>query len=623
MNDMKLIMENWRAYSKANSAPIALLSGDRSRVFNDPIDQLLFEHAMGNKKTEEVGLILERHIDTEYENLLKEGIIDQIKKGAGKVRDFAKRKLFTFMYGTTAKIIKFISSVTMKIITPYRKLLADIKSRAAEYLKSKEEQSKIIKILMSIARKVRTALAPIKAGAAKIGKIVYGKNTSLPAFKGCMMAVCASTLVLAMTCTGVFTGALAFAPLYAGKRIAGAVAGRAVRGAVGAGAKAAVGAGKKYLARKAAAAKAMAEQIIKEVATDLSEFVGLSQDVVEVAKGFLVQLIQSKGDDAVSETWTSMVDVGMADPSGVAGHTQFQGTGVQAYYAKETQDKTLDALFNALNSFDQVASRTKDAAGNIVHAAAYREEHPDDLFGAGWGYASADVTDPEARADFDSFFEGADETKKVIILVMRAAKAHCEADPTACEGASHFENAMGEWHRTLDAGEATMNETSIVTKSMERAVSMTDPATGEVRRMTADAGMDTYHSMEKLTDYAKEAAAKLPQLTPEESAKLADELGLKAKTPSYVQNIMFDKALYYQPDAEEKLGKLARQLGLDTRDKVSHYRFKRLMRGMGLNKDNAEDIYKQMVKIASASVEDAAKEKAGVQESILREVMAG
>ena len=60
MKDMKLIMESWRTYTKANSTPTALLSGDSSRIFNDPVDQLLYEHAMGNKKTEEVVLIMEK-----------------------------------------------------------------------------------------------------------------------------------------------------------------------------------------------------------------------------------------------------------------------------------------------------------------------------------------------------------------------------------------------------------------------------------------------------------------------------------------------------------------------------------------------------------------------------------
>ena len=476
MSDMKLIMENWRTYTKANSAPTALLSGDRNRIFNDPIDQLLYEHAMGKKKLEDVALVLENYIDAQYKSIIEEGILDDIRKGAGKVKDAAKTQLYKFVYGTAGMAIRLINSVMNGVISPIRKLVDNIKTRAAEYIKSKEEQSKIIQVLVAVAKKVKQVIAPLKTAMEKIGKLVYGKGTRHPAFKGCLLAVSCAAALLALTCGGLFAGVLAFAPAYAGKKLAFA--------AVARGAKAGLGAVKGAMANKAAAATALAEQIINEVASEVQEIAEVSAEVWAVAKAFVAQAIQLDPDpESVSFIRNTIADVAIDGDETIVRATEIIDL-----------DQDLDDAFGVLN---------------IMRMEQFS---PENITAEDYAMLS-------------------DEVKQVMGVAVKMATEHCKSDPTACAGKDIL---LQDIDRVLIDG-AVGNETvnylsSVVKDGVENLtrIAMSDTS-GESIKYFSDAAKEAAKQIKLDPNKVKELAQEMG-LAPDREKVIGKVLELGVQT---------------------------------------------------------------------------------------------
>ena len=569
MKDMKLIMESWRTYTKANSTPTALLSGDSSRIFNDPVDQLLYEHAMGNKKTEEVVLIMEKYIDSQYNSILEEGIIDNIKKGAGKVKEAAKTQMFKFVYGTAGKLIRLINTVMKKIISPVQKLMNSIKEKASEYLKSKEQQSKLVKVLMSIARKVKQVISPIKSGMEKIGKIAYGKDSKFPAFKGCILAVSGAVALLALTCSGLFAGALAFAPFYAGKKIAFAAGMKGV--------KAGVGAAKASLAKKAAATAAMAENIISEVVTEVEEIANVSAEIWSVAKAFIVQAIQTDPDPTnighFSSVTASSVDIGTGEEA-LAGMTFWT-----------QQDASMNSAFEALQQM------------------------------------SMDQFQPE-NITAEDFAMLSDEVRKTMGVAIKMAATHCESDPTACAGKDLLmKDIYMVFDTTKIASETVQASSSVVNTVTDLATGMADSVGTGTSAMLDTLDAD---SVEVVSQAAKDAASQI-QLDSAKVAELAKEMGLDdPKKP-----IKYFKA--FANGDPKQIASIAKDFGLEN-EKTKRMGAKKLyymLSSMGLEDSSAKEITasigKAMVKRAAgadSALQEVFNEQVVTHRMIMKEVQA-
>ena len=476
MSDMKLIMENWRTYTKANSAPTALLSGDRNRIFNDPIDQLLYEHAMGKKKLEDVTLVLENYIDAQYKSIIEEGILDDIRKGAGKVKEAAKKQLYKFVYGTAGKAIRLINSVMNAIISPIRKLVDNIKARAAEYIKSKEEQSKIIQVLLAVSRKVKKVIAPIKAAMEKIGKLVYGKGTRHPAFKGCLLAVSCAAALLALTCGGLFAGVLAFAPAYAGKKLAFA--------AVARGAKAGLGAVKGAMANKAAAATALAEQIINEVASEVQEIAEVSAEVWAVAKAFVAQAIQMEPDpESISFIRNTVAQVATDGGETIVDATEIIDL-----------DQDLDEAFGVLNIMKM------------------EQFSPENITAERYAMLS-------------------DEVKQVMGVAVKMATEHCKSDPTACAGKDILLQDIDQVLIDGAVGNETVNYLSSVVKDgVENLTQIaTSDTAGESIKYFSDAAKEAAKQIKLDPNKVKELAQEMG-LAPDREKVIGKVLEIGVKT---------------------------------------------------------------------------------------------
>ena len=556
MSDMKLIMENWRAYSKANSAPTALLSGDRNRIFNDPIDQLLYEHAMGKKKIEDVTLVLENYIDAQYKSIIEEGILDDIRKGAGKVKDAAKTQLYKFVYGTAGMAIRLINSVMNGVISPIRKLVDNIKTRAAEYIKSKEEQSKIIQVLVAVAKKVKQVIAPLKAAMAKIGKFVYGKGTRHPAFKGCLLAVSCSAALLALTCGGLFAGALAFAPAYAGKKLAFAAASRGVkaglRGMKGAIAQTALDAAEEI--------SEATKQIINEVASEVQEIAEVSAEVWAVAKAFVAQAIQLDPDpESVSFIRNTIADVAIDGDETIVRATELIDL-----------DQDLDDAFGVLN---------------IMRMEQFS---PENITAEDYAMLS-------------------DEVKQVMGVAVKMATEHCKSDPTACAGKDILLQDIDRVLIDGAVGNETVNYLSSVVKD-------------GVENLTRIAMSDTSgESIKYFSDAAKEAAKQI-KLDPNKVKELAQEMGLAPDREKVIGKVLelgvqTDK----DPVALAQLGKdlgmdiSKKQLRQGVTDLTQ------IFRGLDIPEDNINDLVSSIAKAAIKDTAGA-KVGAVVNERVVKPV---
>lgn len=548
MSDMKLIMEGWRQYSKSATMPVSLVTGDPQRIFSDPVDQLLYEHAMGSKKTEDVVLIVEKYIDTQYNAILEEGIIDNIKKGTGKVKDAAKTTLFKFVYGTAGKLIRLINTVMRKMISPIQKLMNNIKAKASEYLKSKEEQSKIVKVLMSVARKVKQVISPIKSGMGKIGKFAYGKSTRFPAFKGCILAVSGAVALLALTCSGLFAGALAFAPVYAGKKIAFAAGMKGV--------KAGVKAAKAAVAKKAA----VAEEIIREMVTEVEEIASVSAEVWSVAKAFIVQAVQTD-----------------PDPENISAFAKF---------AAQTTDDAVGTGASASVSYWTAEDEAMDAAFNALQQMSMDQFQPENI----------------TAEDFAMLSE---EVRKIMGVAIKMAAEHCENDPTACAGKDLL---MDDVYMVFDT---TKIATETVSVSSQAVSTVTDLATGAVdKSIDAASGLLTVsdtETIEVVSQAAKDAASQI-QLDPAKVAELAKEMGLdNPKKPIEYFRVI-------TRGDKDQLAALARDFGLadEKTKRMGAKKLYKMLSGLGLEDSSAKEITTGVAQSMAKRVAGAGSEVAKI-----------
>ena len=540
MNDMKLIMENWRQYNaellhedkKRVKPPILLIDDNPDRVFSDPMEQVLFEHGMGERKFEDVALILERHIDTQYELILNEGLLDKVwafaeKQWSGapeygtkmqKAYYLAKKALWVGVYKPVGVIIKLMNTGIQFVTKTVGGLIKKIGEDTAAYLESKEQQSKIVKVLMGVARKIRTVLAPLKRALEGIAKFAYGEKTRFPVFKGLILTVAAVAAMLALTCGSLFGGALAFAPLYAGRKFGIAFGLK--------GAKAGLAKAKTALAKKRDAAQAMAEQLLKEVVSEVEEIAAVSAEIWTVAKAFLVQALETTPDPEAISHFGSVAAQSVTDTGPIL---DSEAANVVVTYW-DTNNVAMDNIFRALEDMDM---------------AQYQ---PENLTPERW----EELSEPIQKAIFHS---------------VKMAKAHCESDPAACAGADLLAGDIRTVLHNVDVAHETVRASAQVA--------------GEATEAVMSAGDQTQFT--RIRDAWKAYSQGLPELSPEAASDLAKELGLDEKVPARLASA------YASGDTAE-LATLGKYLGLadeDTWD-MGAERLEKLLLGMGMEPGDAQ-----------------------------------
>ena len=385
---------------------------------------------------------------------------------------------------------------------------------------------------MGVARKVRTVLKPLKKALEGIAKLAYGEKTRFPVFKGLVLSVAAVAAMLALTCGGLFGGALAFAPMYAGKKF-GIVFGLK-------GAKAGLKKAKTALAKKRDAAQAMAEQLLKEAVSEVEEIMAVSGEVWQVAKAYLVQALETTPDPESIKHLGSVTGV-------TVDSTDLGSDAATAYIQYwETSDTAMDSVFSALEHMDM----------------------------SKWN---------EAKITPDQWEAMSEPVQKAIFYSVKMAKAHCETEPAACAGADVLAGDITAVFNTSKLSSEIVRGTTEIVRTVGEEASF---EAGDVTMSAIDST-----GINVVADKFLAIAQDLPQLSPEAARDLAKELGLDETVPGkFAQAIVRgDKKQILQLAKDfgfspEEIG------GRPDRARLGARKLQKLLLGLGLEPGDARTL---------------------------------
>jgi len=229
-NSMTLIMENWRKFAEETQKTFPCGDPGELKLFlfenNSPtptsevrIDSLIEDCENKRINEEQLFTYLDESFKYEHQELIEEGFIDILKapaksETAVKAKFKIKQKLANFVariFGAIVKSIQFLVNLL-------RKAEKSLLSTVGEAKGGKINQNAIVKIYESTVSKVGGAVNQI-AGLAK--RIVVGilKVFNYPLFKAAVVVACVGILIVSFFTTTLFVGALAAAPLWAGRRL--------------------------------------------------------------------------------------------------------------------------------------------------------------------------------------------------------------------------------------------------------------------------------------------------------------------------------------------------------------------------------------------------------------------
>ena len=208
MNDMKLLMESWRKYSEVISSfeeKYALNSKEFNTVYvlkeNNQVEKtnmslLAEQYSKDLINEDEFGDTLFESINYEYQQLLNEGVLDVLKKVAGKVGGVvkpalaaaqlqARKAFYKVIYGTASKIIKFVTSLSKKAMNYLGSYMNQVSKFKDNPPKPNVAQKliargvKIAKVVGSIFKKVGSFMIKVVQSISKFLGHPVVKNTIL------------------------------------------------------------------------------------------------------------------------------------------------------------------------------------------------------------------------------------------------------------------------------------------------------------------------------------------------------------------------------------------------------------------------------------------------------------
>lgn len=296
------------------------------------------------------------------------------------------------------------------------------------------------------------------------------------------------------------------------------------------------------MANKAAAATALAEQVINEVVSEVQEIAEVSAEVWAVAKAFVAQAIQTEPDpESISFIRTTMTQVATDSGETIVDATEIIDL-----------DQDLDEAFGVLNlmRMDQFS--------------------PENITAERYAMLS-------------------DEVKEVMGVAVKMATEHCKSDPTACAGKDILLQDIDQVFTDAQVGNETINYIKSIVK--DGVESLTQIATSD----TSDA------SIKYFSDAAKEAAQQI-KLDPKKVKELAQEMGLAPDREKVIGKVLqVGVKTTRDPVALAQLGK---ELGMDMSKKQLRQGvtdLTQIFRGLDIPDDNINDLVSGIAKAAMKS----------------------
>tara|TARA_R110001583_G_scaffold104541_1_gene251939 strand:- start:448 stop:1953 length:1506 start_codon:yes stop_codon:yes gene_type:complete len=405
MNDMKLLMESWRKYSEVISSfeeKYALNSKELGTVYvlkeNNQVEKtnmslLVEQFKEGSINENRLSDILTESIEYEYQQLLNEGVLDTLKKVAGKVGDVvkpalaaaqfkARQALYKVIYGTASKILKFVSALCQKAM----KYLGVYAKQTSQFSKKPPEPKLAQKLIargVKIAKVVGSIFKKIVSFMLKVIKPI-GQFLGHPVVKNTILIGCVLLAGVSIIAPGVIAGtSMAFLVPFATRKT-GFETG-----------KAALGVGKYDLNKdKVNEETQIAFGMTAEIQDMLS---GLDQKEIGIAMDNIAEQIGSaKLDKSVALTTVQNV---VTNPDG----SEVVDFADKAWV--QYSDENLKSQYAALDILKDTGQGGK----------------PSIIF--------------ESANDLEKWQA---QTEVIIKNAVKVAKDHCSSDPAACNGAEAF-----------------------------------------------------------------------------------------------------------------------------------------------------------------------------------------
>ena len=407
MNDMKLLMESWRKYSEVVSSfeeKYALNSKEFNTVYvlkeNNQVEKtnmslLAEQYSKDLINEDEFGDTLFESINYEYQQLLNEGVLDVLKKVAGKVGGVvkpalaaaqlqARKALYKVIYGTASKIIKFVTSLSKKAMNYLGSYMNQVSKFKDNPPKPNVAQKliargvKIAKVVGSIFKKVGSFMIKVIQSISKFLGHPVVKNTIL----------IGSVLIagVALAAPGAIAGtSMAFLVPFATRR-SGIETG-----------KAALGMGKYDLNKNKV------------------------NEEAEIAYGMTAELQQMLNDLSQEELGIMINDVAEDIGSGKLDRSVHLST-VQNVVTDADGEEIVSFTDKAWVQYSDQNLKAQYAALDILKQAGTEEQH---------SYIF------ESAKDLEKWQA---QTEIILKNAAKMAQDHCASDPAACAGAEAFIN---------------------------------------------------------------------------------------------------------------------------------------------------------------------------------------
>jgi hypothetical protein len=225
---MALIMENWKKFTDEAQKVLPCGEQNELKLFlfenNSPtptseilLDSLIEDYENEFINEEQIFDQWNQSLDYEYNELLKEGFLDALKSplktaAAIKAKALAKSKILKYVAKAFGGIIQIVKGLLGLVKKAERGMLD------ATHKKGGVDQKTIVKIYTQITSKIG---AGIKKVFGWVGSILKGimKVYSHPLVKVCVLVACVCVVMLSLAGSGLFVGALAFAPAFATRKL--------------------------------------------------------------------------------------------------------------------------------------------------------------------------------------------------------------------------------------------------------------------------------------------------------------------------------------------------------------------------------------------------------------------
>ena len=469
MNNMDHIMESWRKYMTAvdtfekqyslhsDEYDTVYLIKENNQIESTNMSLLVEQYEEGSINENRLSDILTESIEYEYQQLLNEGVLDTLKKVAGKVGGVvkpalakaqfkARETLYKVIYGTASKILKFVTALSQKAM---KYLLAYVKQ--ASQFKDSPPKPKVAQKLIARGVKVAKVVGSIfKKIASFMMKVIQpiGKFLGHPVVKNTILIGCVIITGVALAAPGAIAGtSMAFLVPFATRK-SGFEAG-----------KAALGVGKYDLNKK-------------KINEENEIAFGVSKEVFAMLDSLNDQELGIAMNDIAEQIGSAKLDKSV------------DITTVQAVAVNPDGSEVVDFAEKAFVSYSDENLKSQFAALEMLKDAGRGGQSGLEVF--------------ESAKDLEIWEKKAAAIVKSSIAM---AKDHCSSDPAACAGAEAFiddikiANTAVVNSEFIDVTEQSIKNAEFKLKELTADVTSTDQRFAVTRG--GDAGEAAYYKSGK------------------------------------------------------------------------------------------------------------------------------